>query len=76
MVICTKYQHIKNKRLKTKLTGKNKLIINHLDRLFVTNDAATIVQELEVVHPAAKLVVMASRQQESEVSYFNSKWMY
>ncbi|TIC74349.1 IKI3-domain-containing protein [Wallemia mellicola] len=49
------------------MTGKNKLIINHLDRLFVTNDAATIVQELEVVHPAAKLVVMASRQQEQEV---------
>ncbi|EOR00326.1 putative T-complex protein 1 subunit theta [Wallemia ichthyophaga EXF-994] len=47
--------------------GKNKLIINHLDRLFVTNDAATIVEELEVVHPAAKLIVMASHQQEQEV---------
>ncbi|TIB42928.1 hypothetical protein E3P86_00144 [Wallemia ichthyophaga] len=46
---------------------KNKLIINHLDRLFVTNDAATIVEELEVVHPAAKLIVMASHQQEQEV---------
>ena len=45
----------------------NKMIINHLDRLFVTNDAATIIRELEVEHPAAKLVVLASQQQEMEV---------
>ena len=32
----------------------------------MTNDAATIVRELEVVHPAAKILVMASQQQESE----------
>lgn len=43
------------------------MIINHLEKLFVTNDAATIIRELEVVHPAAKLLVMASQQQESEV---------
>ncbi|ORZ03798.1 T-complex protein 1 theta subunit [Syncephalastrum racemosum] len=47
--------------------GRNKMIINHLEKLFVTNDAATIIRELEVVHPAAKLLVMASQQQESEV---------
>ncbi|RXW25731.1 hypothetical protein EST38_g173 [Candolleomyces aberdarensis] len=47
--------------------GRNKLIINHLGRLFVTSDAATIIRELEVVHPAAKLVVMASQAQESEM---------
>lgn len=47
--------------------GMNKMIINHLDRLFVTNDAATIIRELEVEHPAAKLLVMASQQQEHEV---------
>ncbi|CAO3699774.1 unnamed protein product [Rhizopus microsporus] len=43
------------------------MIINHLEKLFVTNDAATIIRELDVVHPAAKLLVMASQQQESEV---------
>ena len=48
--------------------GRNKLIINHLGRLFVTSDAATIIREVEVVHPAAKLLVMASQSQESEVS--------
>lgn len=47
--------------------GRNKLIINHLGRLFVTSDAATIIRELEVVHPAAKLLVMASQAQEAEV---------
>jgi len=46
--------------------GMNKMIINHLDRLFVTNDAATIINELEVEHPAAKLLVLASQQQEHE----------
>ena len=47
--------------------GRNKLIINHLGRLFVTSDAATIIREIEVVHPAAKLLVMASQAQEAEV---------
>lgn len=26
----------------------NKMVINHLEKLFVTNDAATIIRELEV----------------------------
>ncbi|KAJ1732459.1 T-complex protein 1 subunit theta [Coemansia sp. Benny D160-2] len=46
--------------------GRNKMVVNHLEKLFVTNDAATIIRELEVVHPAAKLIVMASQQQEAE----------
>lgn len=45
----------------------NKMIVNHLEKLFVTNDAATIIKEMEVAHPAAKLLVMASQQQETEV---------
>merc|ERR1712212_80597 len=28
--------------------GRNKMVINHLEKLFVTNDAATIIKELEV----------------------------
>ena len=35
--------------------------------MFVTSDAATIIREIEVVHPAAKLLVMASQAQENEV---------
>jgi len=47
--------------------GMNKLIINHLDKIFVTNDAATIIREMEVEHPAAKMVTMASAMQEVEM---------
>lgn len=45
----------------------NKMVINHLEKLFVTNDAATIIKELEVEHPAAKLLVLASQMQEQEI---------
>lgn len=33
----------------------------------LTSDAATILRELDVIHPAAKLLVMASQQQEAEM---------
>ena len=45
----------------------NKMVINHLEKLFVTSDAATIINELEVEHPAAKLLVLASKAQEQEI---------
>jgi T-complex protein 1 subunit theta len=47
--------------------GRNKIVINHLGKMFLTSDAATILRELDVVHPAAKLLVMASQQQEAEM---------
>lgn len=47
--------------------GMKKIVVNHLDRLFVTKDAATVVRELEVEHPAAKVLVMASKMAEQEV---------
>ena len=43
------------------------MIINHIEKLIVTSDAATIIKELEVEHPAAKLMVLASEMQEAEV---------
>jgi T-complex protein 1 subunit theta len=45
----------------------NKMVINHLEKLFVTSDAATIIREVEVHHPAAKMIAMAAKMQESEV---------
>jgi T-complex protein 1 subunit theta len=47
--------------------GMNKMVINHLEKLFVTSDAATIIRELEVEHPAAKLMIFASQMQEQEI---------
>lgn len=35
--------------------------------MILTSDAVTILRELDVVHPAAKLLVMASQQQEAEM---------
>ena len=39
--------------------GMNKLVVNHLEKIIVTSDCATIVRELEVQHPAAKMLVLA-----------------
>jgi T-complex protein 1 subunit theta len=47
--------------------GRNKIVVNHLQKVFITNDAATMLRELDVVHPAVKLLVMASEQQEMEM---------
>ena len=48
--------------------GMNKMVINHLEKLFVTNDAATIIRELDVEHPAAKMMILASQMMEQEVT--------
>ncbi|CAH2353182.1 T-complex protein 1 subunit theta [[Candida] railenensis] len=48
-------------------SGRNKIIVNQHGRIFITNDAATMLNELEVVHPAVKLLIMASQQQMMEM---------
>lgn len=48
-------------------SGRNKILVNKHDRTFVTNDAATILNELDIVHPAVKMLIMASKQQEFEM---------
>merc|ERR1719397_2445455 len=44
----------------------NKVIINHIEKVYVTSDAASIVSELEVEHPAANVVVKAAGMQQKE----------
>merc|ERR1711935_1331005 len=44
----------------------NKMVVNHLDKIFVTSDAATLLKEVEVQHPAAKMIALAAKMQESE----------
>jgi len=48
-------------------TGLNKIIVNHLNKVYITSDAGTILTELEVQHPAAKLLVHAVKAQQQEV---------
>ncbi|XP_064408931.1 T-complex protein 1 subunit theta-like [Latimeria chalumnae] len=47
--------------------GRNKLVINRLGKTYVTSDAATILRELEIEHPVAKMLLLASEMQELEV---------
>ena len=47
--------------------GMNKIVVTHLDKVYVTSDAATLMEEMEVHHPAAKILAMAAKTQESEV---------
>lgn len=47
--------------------GKNKIVVNQLGKVFITNDAATMIKEFDVVHPAVKVLVMYSEQQEQEM---------
>ena len=49
------------------LLGMNKMVINHLEKLFVTKDAGTVIKELEVEHPAGRMMVMATQMMEQEV---------
>jgi len=46
--------------------GMNKMVINHLERLFVTSDAHTIINESDVNHPAARMIAQAVKMQENE----------
>lgn len=38
-----------------------KLVVNHIDKLFVSNDASTILKEINVHHPAANLINMGAQ---------------
>ena len=52
--------------------GMKKLVVNHIDKLFITNDAATILKEVEVHHPAARLVAMAAKMQKEDFGDFTN----
>ena len=45
--------------------GMDKMMVDAGGNVIVTNDGATILQELDASHPAAKMVVEAANTQES-----------
>ncbi len=55
--------------LKTSLgpRGLDKMLVDSFGDVTVTNDGATIVKEMEVQHPAAKLLVETAKAQDAEV---------
>jgi T-complex protein 1 subunit theta len=46
--------------------GRCKLVVNHLQKLTVTSDCASILSQVDVEHPAAQLLAQACQKQEEE----------
>ncbi|KAH0571273.1 TCP-1 chaperonin subunit theta [Spironucleus salmonicida] len=46
--------------------GLFKMIVTHLEKLIITKNAAQLTSELEIRHPAAKMLVMAAQNQALE----------
>ncbi|MEM4270472.1 MAG: thermosome subunit alpha [Candidatus Pacearchaeota archaeon] len=47
--------------------GMDKMLVDSLGDITVTNDGVTILKEMEVEHPAAKMIVEIAKTQEDEV---------
>lgn len=47
--------------------GMDKMIVDSLGEVTVTNDGVTILQEMHIEHPAAKMIVEVAKTQEDEV---------
>ncbi|MCK5321189.1 TCP-1/cpn60 chaperonin family protein [Candidatus Pacearchaeota archaeon] len=47
--------------------GMDKMLVDRIGNIIVTNDGVTILEEMEIEHPAAKMVVEIAKTQEKEV---------
>ncbi|RLG49001.1 MAG: thermosome subunit [Thermoproteota archaeon] len=47
--------------------GMDKMIVDSLGDITISNDGATILEEMEVAHPAAKIMVNLAKAQDKEV---------
>ncbi len=47
--------------------GMDKMLVDSLGDIVITNDGVTILQEMQIEHPAAKMVVEVAKTQENEV---------
>lgn len=47
--------------------GMDKMIVDSLGEVIITNDGVTILREMSIEHPAAKMLVEIAKTQESEV---------
>lgn len=50
--------------------GMDKLIVDHNGKAVISNDGATIMKLLDIVHPAAKTLVDIAKSQDAEVRVF------
>ena len=47
--------------------GMDKMLVDSMGDITVTNDGVTILEEMEIEHPAAKMLVEIAKTQEDEV---------
>jgi len=47
--------------------GMDKMLVDSMGEVIVTNDGVTILQEMQIEHPAAKMIVEVAKTQEKEV---------
>ncbi|MCK4929208.1 MAG: thermosome subunit, partial [Methanosarcinales archaeon] len=47
--------------------GMDKMLVNSAGQITITNDGATILDEMDIKHPAAKMVVEVAKTQDDEV---------
>ena len=47
--------------------GMDKMLVNSMGDVIITNDGATILQEMQIEHPAAKMMVEVAKTQDEEV---------
>src|SRR3989344_5041185 len=47
--------------------GMDKMLVDSIGDVTITNDGATILGEMDIEHPAAKMIVEVSKTQEDEV---------
>ncbi len=47
--------------------GMDKMLVDSIGDVTITNDGATILKEMEIEHPAAKMIVEVAKTQENEV---------
>ena len=54
--------------------GMDKMLVDSAGNVIVTNDGVTILEEMEIDHPAAKMLVDIAKTQESEVGDGGDRW--
>ena len=47
--------------------GMDKMLVDSMGDIVITNDGVTILEEMEIEHPAAKMIVEVAKTQEDEV---------
>lgn len=47
--------------------GMDKMLVDPMGEVIVTNDGVTILEEMQIEHPAAKMIVEVARTQENEI---------